>query len=85
HGMFAALSFDEGLTWPVRRLITDGKERPLDGGAWTGQFLMTETTAEPKGYLAATQTPDNTIHILSSRLHYRINLPWLLQSAKTEN
>ena len=85
HGMFAALSFDEGLTWPVRRLITDGIERPLDGGAWTGQFLMTETTAEPKGYLAATQTPDNTIHILSSRLHYRINLPWLLQSAKTEN
>ena len=73
------------LTWPVRRLITDGIERPLDGGAWTGQFLMTETTAEPKGYLAATQTPDNTIHILSSRLHYRINLPWLLQSAKTEN
>ncbi len=79
RGLFAALSYDDGQTWPVRKLLTDGTERMLDGGAWTGQFLMTPTTAEPKGYLAATQTPDNVIHILSSRLHYRINLPWLEQ------
>ena len=77
RGLFAALSYDEGKTWPVRRLITDGTERLLDGGAWTGLFLMSESTAEPKGYLAATQTPDGVIHILSSRLHYRFNLPWL--------
>lgn len=77
YGMFAALSYDNGKTWPVKKLITDGHERLLDGGAWTGLFLMTETQAEPRGYLAATQTPDNVIHILSSGLHYRINLPWL--------
>jgi hypothetical protein len=38
---------------------------------------MDETHAEPLGYLAATQTPDGTIHLLSSGLHYRFNLPWL--------
>jgi hypothetical protein len=25
----------------------------------------------------ATQTPDGAIHLISSRLHYRFNLPWL--------
>ena len=77
YGMYAAVSYDEGKTWPVRRLITDGQERFLDGGAWTGNFVMDACHAEPRGYLAGTQTPDNTIHILSSRLHYRFNLAWL--------
>jgi hypothetical protein len=63
----------------VRRLLTDGVQRSLNGGAWTGDFVMDETHAEPKGYLAGVQAPDGTIHILSSRLHYRFNLAWLLQ------
>lgn len=25
YGMYAALSFDEGKTWPVKKLLTDGK------------------------------------------------------------
>lgn len=77
RGMYAALSYDEGRTWPVRKLLTDGQSRRLSGGAWTGEFTMDETHAEPLGYLAATQTPDGTIHLLSSGLHYRFNLPWL--------
>lgn len=79
YGMFAALSYDDGKTWPVKKLMTDGVERMLDGGAWTKQFIMDGTHAEPRGYLAGTQTPDGTIHILSSRLHYTFNLAWLLQ------
>jgi len=79
YGMFAAVSYDEGKTWPVKKLMTDGVERMLDGGAWTRQFIMDGTHAEPRGYLAGTQTPDGTIHILSSRLHYSFNLAWLLQ------
>jgi formylglycine-generating enzyme len=55
EGMFAALSFDEGETWPTRRQI-DGNRR---------------------GYLAATQTPDHLIHLITSRHHYRMNLAWL--------
>lgn len=76
HGMFAALSFDEGETWPVRRLLTPGSG-DYDGGAWTGIFPATPTRAEHAGYLAATQTPDGMIHLISSRLYYRFNLAWL--------
>ena len=78
-GLFAALSYDEGQTWPVRKLLTDGVSRTFDGGAWTGSFTMDATHAEPKGYLAVTQTPDGLIHLLSSRLHYRFNIQWLEQ------
>lgn len=77
YGMYAALSYDEGKTWPVQRLLTDGKERHLNGGAWTGFFDMDATHAEPRGYLAGTQSPDGMIHIVSSRIHYRFNLSWL--------
>jgi len=76
HGLFAALSYDEGRTWPVRKLITPGAG-DWDGGAWTRRFTATPTRGEHAGYLAATQSPDNMIHLISSRLHYRFNLAWL--------
>ncbi|GAB2538708.1 SUMF1/EgtB/PvdO family nonheme iron enzyme [Spirosoma aerophilum] len=79
YGMYAAVSFDEGKTWPIKKLVTDGNEHYLNGGAWTGAFQMDATHAEPKGYLAMTQTPDNTIHLLSSSVHYQFNLAWLKQ------
>ena len=77
-GMFAALSFDDGATWPVRRLVAppDGE---YDGGAWTGRFRASATQAEPGGYLAATQSPDGMIHLISSRLYYRLNVAWLTE------
>ena len=77
YGLYAALSFDEGKTWPVRKLLTDGETRFLNGGAWTRFFLMDQTHAEPRGYMAATQTPDGMIHLVSSRLYYRFHLAWL--------
>ena len=80
YGLFAALSRDEGATWPVRKLLSDGRARELNGGAWTRAFPVDTTHAEPRGYLAATQTPDQMIHLISSRLHYRFNLEWLLES-----
>ena len=76
-GLFVALSYDEGESWPVKRLLTDGKKRVLDGGAWTGTFTLDATHAEPKGYLACAQSPEGTIHLLSSRVHYRFNLAWI--------
>lgn len=85
YGMYAALSFDDGKTWPVKRLVTDGKPRFMDGGAWTGFFDMDATHAEPRGYLAATQSPDGIIHLLSSRNHYRFNLAWLLSGSPAAN
>ncbi|WP_243751573.1 SUMF1/EgtB/PvdO family nonheme iron enzyme [Niastella caeni] len=77
YGMYAALSFDEGKTWPIKKLLTDNVMRHLEGGAWTGPFTMDTTHSEPKGYLAATQSPDNVIHLISSNLYYRFTLAWL--------
>ena len=76
-GMFAALSYDGGKTWPVRKLLTDGKTRTLNGRGWTGEFTMDGTHAEPSGYLAATQTPDGLIQLISSGVHYCFNSAWL--------
>jgi len=85
-GMFAALSFDEGKTWPVKKLLTDGgPARQIEGGGNTGPFVMDPTHAEPKGYLAATQTPDGLIHLISSRQYYVFNLAWISQGTETEN
>jgi hypothetical protein len=82
-GMFAALSFDEGKSWPVKKLITaGGADRKLDGGGNTGKFVMDQSHAEPRGYLAATQTPDGLIHLISSKQHYVFNLAWLKQGAE---
>jgi hypothetical protein len=77
-GLFGALSYDDGETWPVERLITDdGPGRELLGGAWTGRFTMSHNRAEPRGYLSVTQTPNGVIHLISSALHYEFNQRWL--------
>jgi sulfatase modifying factor 1 len=77
-GLFGALSFDEGETWPVRRLITDdGPSREVDGGGNTRKFILSSTNAEPRGYLAGTQAPDGVIHLISSKQHYTFNVAWL--------
>jgi len=79
HGLFSALSLDEGRTWTHRRLLTPGpEERRLDGGGNTGRFVTDASHAEPRGYLQAMQSPDGVIHLVSSRLHYRFNYAWLL-------
>lgn len=82
YGLYAALSYDEGKSWPVRKLLTDGTPRFLNGGAWTQFFQMDQTHAEPRGYMAATQSPDNVIHLVSSRLYYRFNLAWIEEKAE---
>ena len=82
-GMYATLSFDEGQTWPIRKLLTPGNGN-YNGGAWTGKFKASPTRAEHAGYLAVTQTPDNIIHLISSRLYYQFNLKWLTTMPSTE-
>ena len=81
-GLFAALSYDEGKTWDIRRLISDdGPGRHLVGGAWTLRFLMSHSTAEPRGYLSICQTADRVIHLITSAQHYTFNLAWLKAAA----
>lgn len=85
YGMFAAISYDEGKTWPMKKLLTNGEMKYMYGGAWTGFFEMNSTSAEPRGYLAATQTPDNMIHLLSSAIYYRFNLSWIEKAPESVN
>ena len=76
YGLFAALSGDEGASWPTRKLLTPGEGTYTTQGH-TSEFDADRSHAEPRGYLAATQTPDRIIHLISSGLHYRFNLAWL--------
>jgi len=78
YGLYAAVSYDEGETWPVRKLITPGgPARRMFGGGHHHFFEMDETHAEPGGYTYTIQSPDGVIHLINSCLHYRFNLKWL--------
>lgn len=78
HGLYAAVSYDEGETWPVRKLITPGgPAKRMFGGGHHHFFQMDETHAEPGGYTYTIQSPDGVIHLINSCLHYRFNLKWL--------
>jgi len=76
-GLFGTVSFDDGKTWPHKRLVTD--DRPgrdietLNGDPIT----MSPYNSESVGYLAVCQTADKVIHLLTSRQHYSFNLKWL--------
>jgi sulfatase modifying factor 1 len=76
-GLFAALSYDEGETWPVKRLVTDGgaeRRVPTTDGV---PFTLSATQAEPRGYLSCIQSRSGLIHLITSRNHYAFNLAWV--------
>ena len=79
YGLFAAVSYDEGKTWPDRRLITTGGAIREVSTINRGTFTLSDTMAEPQGYLAITQTRDHRIQLLTSKNHYVFNLAWLKQ------
>jgi len=84
-GLFGALSYDDGKTWPVKKLISDfGPARRIDGGGNTGFFTLSANAAEPKGYMACTQTPDSMIHLISSKQYYKFNVAWLMEPIPPE-
>jgi sulfatase modifying factor 1 len=60
-GLFAAVSYDEGQTWPDRRLVAPTGKAHADIG----------------GYLALTQTRDHRIQLITSKDHYVLNLAWI--------
>ncbi|HUW17804.1 MAG TPA: SUMF1/EgtB/PvdO family nonheme iron enzyme [Sedimentisphaerales bacterium] len=77
RGLFAAISEDEGKTWPYKRLVSDdGPGQAIectDGGA----VVLSARSAEYRGYLAVCQSTDGLIHLISSRNHYAFNLKWI--------
>ena len=79
YGLFAAVSYDEGKTWPDRRLITPcGPIREVNT-INRSTFTLSDTMAEPQGYLAITQTRDHRIQLITSKNHYAFNIAWLKQ------
>lgn len=76
-GLFAALSYDEGKTWAVQRLITPGGDVRQVNTIDRVQFTLSDTMAEPCGYLALTQSRDGKIQLITSKNHYVFNLAWL--------
>jgi hypothetical protein len=80
YGLVAALSFDDGATWPVRRLVTpvaQGDNRILAQATDGRPVYLDSTHAELSGYLASSQGADGRIHLISSRNYYVFNLAWL--------
>ena len=71
-GPFAAVSYDEGQTWPDRRLIVGPEERLTNANG---------SPANTNGYLAITQTRDGRIQLVTSSKHYTFNLAWIKQAA----
>ena len=77
-GLFAALSYDEGKTWPVKRLVSDGSGKKVISRK-NKYFKMEVARAEGGGYLAICQSPNGLIHMVSNRVHYEFNMAWLTQ------
>ena len=67
-GLFAAVSDDDGRTWPHRRLIV-GPEEPFTHA--------NGIPANTNGYLALIQTRDGRLQLLTSSKHYTFNLAWI--------
>jgi formylglycine-generating enzyme required for sulfatase activity len=80
YGTYAAISWDEGVTWPVKRVMSNVKSgsKSYMGGPWNREFTLDATHGQNKSYWAATQTPGGIVHLNDSRLDYAFNLAWLI-------
>jgi formylglycine-generating enzyme required for sulfatase activity len=79
HGTFAALSWDEGETWPIKRVLSHVRSggRTYVMAPWDQSFTLDATHGQPQAYWEATQTPDGIVHLSDGRLLYAFNLAWL--------
>jgi hypothetical protein len=80
YGTYAALSWDEGVTWPVKRVMSNVKSgsKSYMGAPWNREFTLDATHGQNKSYWAATQTPGGIVHLNDSRLDYAFNLAWVM-------
>ncbi|OXU15160.1 SUMF1/EgtB/PvdO family nonheme iron enzyme [Sedimentisphaera salicampi] len=80
YGTFAAVSWDNGKTWPVKRVLSDVREgeEKYFAGPWNEQITLDAAHGQNKAYWAAAHTPDGVIHLSDSRLYYAFNLAWLV-------
>ena len=87
-GLYAALSFDEGKTWPeeFRRVISNlqvSETWEVEVAAWQRTQTLTKTAGQENGYMSVVQSPDGLIYLTDGKLLYTFNLAWLLEGART--
>jgi formylglycine-generating enzyme len=87
-GLYAALSFDEGATWPeaYRRVISNlevSEELEIEAAPWQRTHTLTKTAGQEDGYMTLTQSPDGMIYLTDGKIVYNFNLAWLMEGVET--
>ncbi|MBT6147573.1 MAG: SUMF1/EgtB/PvdO family nonheme iron enzyme [Gemmatimonadetes bacterium] len=77
QGLFAAVSFDDGETWPFARPVSDGLPTRLIAGMDGREDEMGPDRAERLGYCVGEQSQDGLMHVITSMNEYECNLAWL--------
>jgi len=84
HGLYAAMSFDGGKTWPenFRRVVSQVKgnnEEEITVAPWQRKNKLTNVHGQKEGYMSVTQTPDGKIFLTDGKIVYTFNLAWLTE------
>lgn len=87
-GLYAALSFDEGNTWPAeyRRVISNMEvyeEMDIVVAPWQRDARITRRQGQEEGYMSVTQSPDGMIYLTDGKMVYSFNLAWLMEGSTT--
>lgn len=88
RGLYAALSFDEGATWPpeFRRVISNmgvNEYYEFEAAPWQRTHEINMNTGQWDGYMSATQTPDGMVYLTDGKIIYHFNLAWLMEGVET--
>ncbi|HEY9137704.1 MAG TPA: SUMF1/EgtB/PvdO family nonheme iron enzyme, partial [Terriglobus sp.] len=71
------VSYDEGKTWPVRRVLSNETGDRGITGMSNGRVYLGPGYGEPTAYCSIVQARNGVIHVLSSMNHYAFNLKWV--------
>lgn len=75
------ISYDEGMTWPVRRVLSNETGDRGITGMSNGRVYLGPGYGEPTAYCSILQARNGVIHVLSSMNHYAFNLKWVESGA----
>ncbi len=83
-GLFVALSWDEGKTWPEehRRVISNingANSKQIGVAPWQKINTLTKNQGQEIGYMSIIQSPDGLIYLTDGKMVYTFNLSWILE------
>ena len=84
QGLFTAVSFDEGKTWPeqYRKVVSDVKgdeKRVITTAPWQRDNTLTRLNGQEIGYMSVCQSPDGVIYLTDGKIVYFFNLAWIMK------